>query len=100
MTTKEGEVKDGKTNDKEEIKVGKTIEVLSKIEMDDLTKMGITEMKGINKVGIWSVFIVIKKDIKRMIVHCGSNILKMKMKILNLKLVSMLLLWNSVHPLS
>jgi hypothetical protein len=52
MTTKEGEVKDGKTNDKEEIKVGKTIEVLSKIEMDDLTKMGITEMKGINKVGI------------------------------------------------
>jgi hypothetical protein len=68
--------------------------------MDDLTKMGITEMKGINKVGIWSVFIVIKKDIKRMIVHCGSNILKMKMKILNLKLVSMLLLWNSVHPLS
>jgi hypothetical protein len=37
MTTKEGKVKDGKTNDKEEIELGKTIEGFSKIEMDDLT---------------------------------------------------------------
>jgi hypothetical protein len=52
MTTKKQKVKDGKTNDKEEIKVGKTIEGFDKIKMDDLTKMSITEMKGIDKLGI------------------------------------------------
>ncbi len=52
MTIKKQKVKDGKTNDKEEIKVGKTIEGFGKIKTDDLTEMSITEMKGINKVGI------------------------------------------------
>jgi hypothetical protein len=65
--------------------------------MDDLTEMGITKMKGIDKVGIYKKIVVKKKDIKGMIVHCGSNIFKIK--ILNLKLVSMLLLWSSVHLL-
>ncbi len=71
MTTDEGKVKDGET--KEETKVGETIEGVNIIEMDTPTKMVIIEMKEINKVGIWSVFAT-RKDIRRMIVHCGRNI--------------------------
>lgn len=63
---------------KRKTKVGETIEGFDITKMDNLTKMDITkmviiEMKGIGKVGIWSVFAT-KKDIRGMIVHCGSNI--------------------------
>ncbi len=73
MKTKEGKVKDGKIIKKEETKVGETIKGFDIIKMDNPTKMVIIEMKRIGKVGIWSVFAT-KKDIKRMILHCGSSI--------------------------
>jgi len=73
MKTEEGMVKDGKIIDKEKTRVGETMKGFSKIEMDNPIEMGIAEMKGIDKLGIWSVF-AIKKDIKGMIIHYGSHI--------------------------
>jgi hypothetical protein len=46
----------------------------------------ITKIMEIDKEGIWSVSTTKKKDIRRMIVHYGSNIFKMKIRILNLRL--------------
>ncbi len=84
MKTKEGMVKDGKTIDKEKPRVSETINGFSKIEMDNPIEMGITEKKGIDKLGIWSVFAT-KKDIKGMIVHYGGNIKTMRIRILSLR---------------
>jgi hypothetical protein len=44
MTIEEGRAKDGKIIDKEEIKDGKIIKGINKIEMVSLAKMGIIEM--------------------------------------------------------
>jgi hypothetical protein len=52
MTIEEGTIKDGETIDKEETKVNKIIKGFGSIKMDNPTKMGITKMKGIGKVGI------------------------------------------------
>jgi hypothetical protein len=52
MRTEEGMVKDGKIIDKEKTKVGETMKGFSKIEMDNPIEMGITKMKGIDKLGI------------------------------------------------
>jgi hypothetical protein len=42
MITKDGKAKDGETIDRDEIKDGKIIEVIDKIKMASLAKMGIT----------------------------------------------------------
>jgi hypothetical protein len=73
MITKDGKAKDGKI-----------IEVIDKIKMANLAKMGIikttitriitTEIMDIGKEGIGNVFAAKKKDIKGMIVHYGNNI--------------------------
>ncbi len=70
MTIEEGRAKDGKIIDKEEIKDGKIIKGINKIEMVSLAKMGIIEMilieititkiMKIDKEGIWSVSIAEK----------------------------------------
>ncbi len=81
MTTEKGKFKDGETIEKEVTKVGETIKGFDIIKIDNPTKMGITkmviiEMKGIDKVGIWSVFTTERT------------------------LEEWLLLWNNIHPLS
>ncbi len=74
MMTEEGKTKDDEIIDKEGIKDGKIIKGINKIEMVNLAKLGIIEIitieiMEIDKEGIWSVSIVKKKDIERMIVH-------------------------------
>lgn len=51
-TIEEGKAKDGKIIDKEEIKDGKIIKGVDKIEMASLAEMGIIEIMEIGKEGI------------------------------------------------
>jgi hypothetical protein len=68
--------------------------------MDNLDDLGITKIMEISKEGIWNVFVVENNDIRGMIIHYGNNIYKMRIRILNPRLGSMLLLWNIIYPLS
>jgi hypothetical protein len=44
MITKDEKAKDGETIDRDKIKDGKIIDVINKLEMGNLAKMGITRM--------------------------------------------------------